>query len=214
MCAGETNTQYRQEDAHFPCCTFGPRKITPDAERLSNRELNSQCEPKFRQFENADSIDRAEFADKTRTHVWLWCVPGMLFFVVWISLLQYLQHALAEAGNRQNINVSQYAVLVSNVGGVNIDDERLKDFGRYYGDVVAAFHIRNYGRYLRKNLEVCCESSSLAVCFALLCARCLPGCYSLCHQERPRCCVAAFWGECVHHSCQHVLDTSTIIFYC
>jgi hypothetical protein len=97
-----------------------------------------------------------DFRHKIRAQVWLWCVPGMLFFVAWLSLLQYLQRALAEAANRKNINVSQYSVMISNVGGVAVQDDRLKDFGRYYGDVVAAFHIRNYGRYLAKNLNVCC----------------------------------------------------------
>lgn len=111
-------------------------------------------------------LDR--FVDKTRVHVWLWCVPGMLFFVAWISLLQYLQHALAEAGNRQNINVSQYAVMISNVGGVTVEDDRLKDFGRYYGEVVAAFHVRNYGRYLTKNLEVCSFACVWALHYPLM----------------------------------------------
>lgn len=180
MCAGETHVDH--EDTHFPCCTFGPKKFNqPGDDEISERERNDQCRPTFLQWndpldildiQNSSGIapmrdsararltdsSRAQFVDNTRTHVWLWCVPGMIFFVAWITLLQYLQQALAEAGNRQNINVSQYAVLVSNVGGVNIEDDRLKDFGRYYGDVVAAFHVRNYGRYLTKNLEVCCAS--------------------------------------------------------
>lgn len=159
MCAD--TIENRHEDAFFPCCTFGPIKISPTA--TEEEKEQQKCEPKFTQSqdgENATQVDlKKKFRDKTQVHVILWCVPGMLLFVAWISLLQYLQHAMAEAANRQNINVSQYAVMISNVGGVNIEDDRLKDFGRYYGDVVAAFHVRNYGRYLTKNLEVCCIQS-------------------------------------------------------
>lgn len=70
-------------------------------------------------------------------------------------VLQHLQYAVAEAGNVKNINISQYAVLLANVGGVNCDDGCLKEFGRRYGDVVAAFHVRDLGRFLAPNMQVC-----------------------------------------------------------
>lgn len=150
-----------------PCCVFGAFKLDPsEIEKLDplerkaeKQEAKKMCARNLTFVQRKDEGITAkllleEFTRDVEPHVWLWCVPGMMFFVVWISMLQYLQHALAEAGNRQNINVSQYAVMISNVGGVIADDERLKDFGRYYGDVVAAFHVRDYGRYLIKNLEV------------------------------------------------------------
>lgn len=86
--------------------------------------------------------------------LWLWCVVGTLIFCIWMLLLQYLQYGFAEAGNVKNINMSQYAVLLSNVGGVDCDDRSLKEFGRRYGAVVAAFHVRNFGRFLTPTLQV------------------------------------------------------------
>lgn len=69
-------------------------------------------------------------------------------------VFQYLQASLAEANNRSNVNVSQYAVLLSNVGDVECDESSLEDFGRYYGSVVSTFYVRNYGRFLHKNTQV------------------------------------------------------------
>jgi hypothetical protein len=112
---------------------------------------------------------RSETKDKPVpvAHVWIWCVVGMLLISGWITTLQYLQQRLSEAGNQMNINVSQYAVMLSNVGDVECDDQRLEDFGRFYGDVVAAFFVRNFGRYLSLNAKVrcgrcsqCCSSSA------------------------------------------------------
>ena len=79
---------------------------------------------------------------------------GVPFFCVWVLAFQYLQSSLAEANNRSNVHVSQYAVLLSNVGDVECDESRLEDFGRCYGDVVSTFYVRNYGRFLHKNTQV------------------------------------------------------------
>eukprot|EP00892_Ulva_mutabilis_P004598 jgi/Ulvmu1/250/UM001_0254.1 len=86
--------------------------------------------------------------------LWLWCVAVPLVFCLWMLALQYLQYGFAEAGNVKNINMAQYAVLLSNVGGVDCDDNALKEFGRRYGDVVAAFHVRNFGRFLAPSLQL------------------------------------------------------------
>lgn len=148
-------------DSFSPCCVFGSSKFNPPldlvgrAKDQKRRDLEDACEPRFIQIQDRnisdmvndehsdlDEADRQEivhdtllknFRKKTVLLIWLWCVPGMIFCMAWISLLQYMQHFIAEAGNRQNINVSQYAVMISNVGGVVVEDDRLKDFGRYYG---------------------------------------------------------------------------------
>lgn len=87
-------------------------------------------------------------------HPLIWCVVGVPFFCVWVLAFQYLQSSLAEASNRSSVHVSQYAVLLSNLGDVACDESRLEEFGRYYGDVVSTFYVRNYGRFLHKNTQV------------------------------------------------------------
>lgn len=64
-------------------------------------------------------------------HPFVWCVLGIPLFCVWVLVFQYLQTSLAEASNRTNVNVSQYSVLLSNVGDVECDQKRLQEFGRY-----------------------------------------------------------------------------------
>lgn len=89
-----------------------------------------------------------------QSHVWIWVVAGMLLFCGWMAVLQYLQYSLAEAINLRNINVAQYAVLVSNVGNNTCNDKALEDFARSYGDVVSTFYVRDFGRFLSKDAEV------------------------------------------------------------
>lgn len=101
-------------------------------------------------------LSEADFAgnELPETHVWIWVVGGMVLFCIWMVMLQYLQYTLAEAINLRNINVAQYAVLVSNVGDVLCDERALEEFGLMYGDVVSTFYVHDFGRFLAKDTEV------------------------------------------------------------
>jgi hypothetical protein len=45
--------------------------------------------------------------------------------------------------------------MLSNCGvDIECDDRQLEEFGRKYGDVVNAFFVRNFGRFLSKNTQV------------------------------------------------------------
>jgi hypothetical protein len=102
------------------------------------------------------TLDETAFAenDLPQSHVWIWDVVGMLMFCGWMAVFQYLQYSLAEAVNLRNINVAQYAVLVSNVGNVRCEEASLEEYGRVYGDVVSTFFVRDFGRFLAKDAEV------------------------------------------------------------
>ena len=88
----------------------------------------------------------------------------MLLFCGWMAVLQYLQYSLAEAINLRNINVAQYAVLLSNVGTNACNDQALEDFARTYGDVVSAFYVRDFGRFFSKDTEVLMILDLLPTC--------------------------------------------------
>jgi hypothetical protein len=102
------------------------------------------------------TLDESYFEDNNlpQSHVWIWDVVGMLMFCAWMVVFQYVQYSLAEAVNLRNINVAQYAVLVSNVGNVKCDEKMLENYGLMYGDVVSTLYVRDFGRFLVKDAEV------------------------------------------------------------
>jgi hypothetical protein len=94
-------------------------------------------------------------------HMLIWCVCGTVLSLGWNAAFQYMQFSISESGNRSSINVSQYAVMLSNCGDVECDERQLEDFGRQYGDVVNTFFVRNFGRFLRKETQVTASSRSM-----------------------------------------------------
>ena len=93
-------------------------------------------------------------------HFWLWAVAGTVLYCLWLIGVQQFQTVTQRAVQRKNITVADYAVFVSNLNGTLGDDSKLEDFGRHYGEVVMAFHIRTLGRVLQKCNNVRSTTSS------------------------------------------------------
>jgi hypothetical protein len=91
---------------------------------------------------------------------WFWCVVGMVCYCVWMIAIEEVQAGTARAVNRKNITVADYAVMLSNLGGSAGDDRYLEDFGRHYGEVVMAFHVRTLGKVLAKCNTVRCRRAA------------------------------------------------------
>jgi hypothetical protein len=87
-------------------------------------------------------------------HLWIWCVVGTFVYCVWVIAIQQVQEGTERAVQKKNITAADYSVLLSNLGGSTGNDAILEDFGRHFGEVVMAFHIRTLGQVLHKCNEV------------------------------------------------------------
>ena len=102
-----------------------------------------------------------------------------------------MQEWTEKSMQRNNITAADYAVLLSNLNGTGGDDKKLEDFGRHYGDVVRAFHIRTVGRVLVKCNAVRRSSPSwLKMVFAMTLA---PSRNMQLHPELAHHCLLAVW---------------------
>jgi hypothetical protein len=84
--------------------------------------------------------------------IWIWCVLFTLFFVVWRSRLQWTQNHVLAKINKSNVTAADYSVLLSNTG--DADKNTLVEFGRHYGQVVAAFPVLSVGDVLTECQKV------------------------------------------------------------
>ena len=91
------------------------------------------------------SLDQARLGEVPLLQLWIWAVPLVMLWCVWLLFLKRAQTPNAEAINSQVISAGDYAVLVTGLGTASGDNTELEEFARHYGEVVMAVHLRSVG---------------------------------------------------------------------
>lgn len=123
-----------------------------DAEENLVRQVPESLRKRLRSAEWCDcchlELDDAKLGDIPTVSIWLWCVAFTVIFLAWRSLLAKMQNGVSAAINRGSVTAADYAVLVSNVGGISNIKEVLVDYAAHYGEVLAAFPLLAVGDVL------------------------------------------------------------------
>lgn len=85
---------------------------------------------------------------------WVWCVPLLLGYMVWLLVVEGVQARSAEAINRAVVTAADYSVWVGNLSTVDKGASELEKFARHYGEVVMASAIVDVGGVLSKCNEI------------------------------------------------------------
>ena len=160
-CGVQCLAQTPQNPAGMLCKSIAPR-VSCDAADIMNQtermEFKQHCcvmQPLEKYNKTTmQLLEEPAAKEVPAAHFYMWCVVGTLVYVIWLVSVQEAQAAQARAMHRNNITAADYSVFLSNVGGCKGNDERLEDFGRHYGVIVMAFHLRSLGYVLTKCNDV------------------------------------------------------------
>jgi hypothetical protein len=125
--------------------------------------------PDFCQMEMDDSNTKSIPV----SHLWLWYILGVLLYCCWLIGVKHVQHTTQQRLNSSKaFAASNFCVRLSNLNGTKGDNAKLEEYGRQYGDVRLAFHVRTLGRVVHICKMVCLQPSFMHSRMLPLC--CVP----------------------------------------